>query len=63
LVILNTSKSVKNLHDNVLELQVNFESKLILIQWLDENDWMESMYIKYIIYLFSMAIGLHVCGS
>jgi hypothetical protein len=25
-----------NLHDNILELKVHFESKLILIQWLDE---------------------------
>jgi hypothetical protein len=46
-----------------LELKVHFESKLILIQQLDEEDWTKSMYTKYIIYNFSMAIGLHVCDS
>ncbi len=46
-----------------MELKVHFESKLILIQQLDEEDWTKSMYTKYIIYNFSMAIGLHVCDS
>jgi hypothetical protein len=40
----------------------HFESKLILVQWLDEDYWIKSMYIKYIIYNFFMAIGLHVYG-
>jgi hypothetical protein len=26
-----------NLHDNILEFKVHFESKLILIQWLMKN--------------------------
>jgi hypothetical protein len=38
LVILNISKILKRFHDNILELKVNFELKLILIQWLDEED-------------------------
>jgi len=32
-----------NLHDNILELKVHLESKFILIQWLDEEDWMKLM--------------------
>jgi hypothetical protein len=44
-------------------IKVHFESKLILIQWLDEENWIKFMYIQYIIYSFSMAIKLHVCGS
>jgi hypothetical protein len=32
----------------------SFESKLILIQQLDEEDWIKSMYIKYITHNFSM---------
>jgi len=51
------------LHDNILELKVHFESKLILIQQLDEKDWIKLMYIKYIIYSFSTATKPHVCGS
>jgi hypothetical protein len=43
--------------------KVHFESKLILTQWLDEEDWIKSMYIEYIIYIFCMAIGPHVCDS
>jgi hypothetical protein len=62
LVNLNTSKKLKNLH-NILELNVHFKSNLILIQQLDEDDWIKSMYTKYIFYSFSMAIGLHVCDS
>jgi len=46
-----------------LVLKVHFESKLILIQQLDEKNWMKLMYIEYITYSFSMAIGLHICGS
>ncbi len=58
MVILNTSKKFKNLHNNNFELKVHLESKLILIQWLDEEDWIKSMYIEYIIYNFLAAIGL-----
>jgi hypothetical protein len=46
-----------------LELKVHFESKLSLIQWLDEEDWIKSICIKYITYILSTAIGLHVCDS
>jgi hypothetical protein len=46
-----------------LEFKVHFESKSSLIQWLDEEDWIKSMCIKYITYMFSMAIRPHVCGS
>jgi hypothetical protein len=31
-------KKLKILHDNILELKIHFESRLILIQWLDEKD-------------------------
>jgi hypothetical protein len=57
--ILNTSKKLKILYDNILKLKVHFESKLILIQWLDENDWIKLMYIQYITYSFSTTIRLH----
>ncbi len=60
MVILNISKKLKNLHNNIFELKVHFESKLILIQQLDEEDWVKSMYIEYISYNFSVAIGPHV---
>jgi hypothetical protein len=50
-------------HDNILELKVHFESKLSLIQWLNEENWIKSMCIKYIMYIFSMAIRPHVYGS
>jgi hypothetical protein len=43
LTILNISKKLKNLHDNILELKVHFESKLILIQQLNEKDWIKLM--------------------
>jgi hypothetical protein len=46
-----------------LELEVHFESELTLIQWLNEEYYIKPMYIKYITYDFSIAIGLHVCGS
>jgi hypothetical protein len=49
-------------HDNILKLKAHFESKLSLIQWLDEDIWIKSMCIMYGTYIFSMAIGL-VCGS
>jgi len=51
-----------NVHDNILEFKVHFESKLNLFQWLDEEDWIKKC-IKYIMYIFSMAIGPHACGS
>jgi hypothetical protein len=37
--------------------------KFILIQWLDEEDWIKSMYKKYITYDFLAAIGPHVYDS
>jgi hypothetical protein len=40
-----------------LELEVHFESELTLIQWLNEEYYIKSMYIKYITYDFSIAIG------
>jgi hypothetical protein len=63
LAILNTSKKLNTLHNKILDLKIHFESKLILIKWLDEDDWIKSMYIKYITYNFSMAIRPLVCGS
>jgi hypothetical protein len=42
---------------------IHFESKLILIQQLDEDNWIKLMYIQYITYSFSTTIGPHVCGS
>ncbi len=51
------------MHDNILELKDHFESKWSLIQWSDEEIWIKSMCIKYVTYIFSMAIGPHVCGS
>jgi len=50
-------------HDNILELEAHFESKLSLIQSLDEENWKKPMCIKYIMYIFSTPIGPHVCGS
>jgi hypothetical protein len=44
-----------------LELKIHFESKLILIQCLDEEDWIKSMYTQYITNIFSMATRSHVC--
>jgi hypothetical protein len=63
LVIVNTSEKLQNLHKNIFELKVHFESKLILTQWLDEEDWIKSMYIEYITYNFSTAIRPHVDDS
>jgi hypothetical protein len=31
-------KKLYNVHENILEFKVHFESKLNLIQWLDEED-------------------------
>jgi hypothetical protein len=56
-------KKLKNLHDNILEFKVHFELKLILIQWLNENDWIKLMHIEYITYSFLTVIRPHVCGS
>ncbi len=55
--------NAKHVHDNILELKAHLESKLSLIQWLDEKEWIKLMCIKYMMYSFSIAIGLHVCGS
>jgi hypothetical protein len=33
------------------------------MQQLDEQDWIKSMYIKYVNYILSMAIKPHVCDS
>jgi len=43
--------------------KLNFELKLSYIQWLDEDNWIKSMCIKYITYIFSTAIRPHVYGS
>jgi hypothetical protein len=51
------------MHDNILELKVHFGSKLSLIKWLDEEDWIKSTCIKYIMYISLMAIRFHVYGS
>jgi hypothetical protein len=40
LAILNTSKKLKNLHDNILKLKVHFESKFSLdpmVKWKGLN--------------------------
>jgi hypothetical protein len=36
-------KKKSNFHNNILELKVHLESKLILIQQLNEKDWMKLM--------------------
>jgi hypothetical protein len=41
-----------------LELKIHFESKLILIQCLDEEDWIKSMYTQYITNIFQWPQGL-----
>jgi hypothetical protein len=38
-------QKIKKLHDNILELKVHFESKLIFIQRLDEENWIKLLYI------------------
>jgi hypothetical protein len=40
-------KKLYSLHNNILKLKVHFESKLILIHQLNEEDWIKSMYIEY----------------
>jgi hypothetical protein len=49
-------------HDKILELKAHFESKLSLIQRLNEEGWINLMCIKYIIKK-TTTIGPHVCGS
>jgi hypothetical protein len=44
-------------------MKAHFESKLILIQWLNEEDCIKSVYIKYITYSFSKALRPHVYDS
>jgi len=61
--IWNTNKKLLSLHDNIFEIKVHFESKLILIQRLDKKDWIKLMYLEYIIYSFSTTIGPNVCGA
>jgi hypothetical protein len=56
-------KKLQNVHDNILELKAHFESKFNLIQWLDEEVFIKSMCIKYITYIYPIAIRPHVCGS
>ncbi len=51
------------MHNSNLEPKVHFESKLILIQRLDKEYSIKSMYIEYITYNFSMTMGPHVCDS
>jgi hypothetical protein len=41
----------------------HLESKLILIQSLDEEEWIKLIYIEYISYNFFTTIRPHVCGS
>jgi len=45
------------LFDNILKFKVHFQSKSMLIQWLNEKDWIKSMYKKYIIYIKSYVYG------
>jgi len=33
-----------NVHDNIME-KIHYGSNLILIQWLDEKDWIKSMHM------------------
>jgi hypothetical protein len=47
----------------IFELKIHLESKWILIQGLDEEDWIKSMYTQYITYSFSTTIGSHVYDS
>jgi hypothetical protein len=64
LAILNISKKkLKNVHDNIMKFKVHDKLNLILIQQLDEEDWINSMYIQYITYSFLMTIMSHVCDS
>jgi len=64
LAILNTRKKKSNFHNNILELKVDLESKLILIQQLNERKLDEiNGHLEYIIYSFSTAIRPNVYGS
>jgi hypothetical protein len=56
-------KTLECAHDNSMELKIHYESNLILIQWLDDEDWIKLMYIQYIINSFSITIGPHVYDS
>ncbi len=56
-------KNKIKLYDNILDFKVHFESKVTLMQQLNEQDWIKSMYIKDITYIISMAIKPHVCDS
>jgi len=60
---LNIRKKNYKAHNNILELKAHFKSNLSLIQWFNEKDWIKSMCIKYITYIFSMTIGTYVCDS
>jgi hypothetical protein len=61
---LNISKkTLECAHDNIMELKVHYESNLILIQWLDDDNWIKLIYIQYIINSFSITIGPHVYDS
>jgi hypothetical protein len=51
------------LHNNIFELKVHSKSKFILIQWLGEEDWIKSIYTKYITYSSLTTIVLHVYDS
>ncbi len=44
------------MHNNILELKIHFESKLSLIQSLDENNWIKSMCMKYNVHFFNVHI-------
>jgi hypothetical protein len=59
----HTKEKKLNVHDNILELKAQFKSKLNLIQSLDEQNWIKSMCIKCMMYIFSTTIGLHVYSS
>jgi hypothetical protein len=52
LVILNTSKKLRiYMKTPKFALSQNY-----LIQWLDKKDWIKSIYIEYIIYIFLTTI-------
>ncbi len=60
---IHKKKKLKNLHDNILEFKIHFELKIILIQQLDEKDWLKLIDIEYIIYICLTIVGLLVYGS
>jgi hypothetical protein len=45
------------LFDNILKFKVHSQSKSMLIQWLNEKDWIKSMYKKYITYIKPYVYG------